>query len=203
MVCALSQCKRSPVWNPAHVYTTSDLPCLMFPTKSSPRACIWAVLDVDYFSNALPVTFDSLCTKGWSGIAARLSLVRLQDRGRSASNVIAVLKITVTDNDNRVSRTASTQLPEELSVQGNYPNPFRTATNIVFDLPEQAQVYAEVFDILGRTVHVTQARQVDAGWDRTLSLVLPHASSGMYFYRINMETASVTHTRTGRIIRVR
>lgn len=174
----------------------------MLPTESSPRACIWAVLalTISVMLCLSPLTLFAQKV----GPASQLSQSRsVTGQGKKPSNVIAVLKITVTDNDNRVSRTASTQLPEELSVQGNYPNPFRTATNIVFDLPEQAQVYAEVFDILGRTVHVTQARQVDAGWDRTLSLVLPHASSGMYFYRINMETASVTHTRTGRIIRVR
>jgi len=125
------------------------------------------------------------------------------EQEKKATNVIAVLKITVTDNDNRVSRARSTELPKELSVQGNYPNPFRTATSIVFDLPEQAQVYAEVFDILGRTVYVSQALKVDAGWDRTLPLDLPHTSSGVYFYRINMETGSGTHSRAGRIIRVR
>ena len=124
-------------------------------------------------------------------------------QAKKATNVIAVLKITVTDNDNRVGRATSTELPQELSVQGNYPNPFRTATSIVFDLPEHAQVYAEVFDLLGRSIHVSPERQVDAGWDRTLRLDLPHMSSGVYVYRINMETASGTHSRTGRIIRIR
>ena len=124
-------------------------------------------------------------------------------QAKKATNVIAVLKITVTDNDIGVSRDASTELPQELSVQGNYPNPFRTATSIVFDLPEQAQVYAVVFDLLGRSIHVSQELQVDAGWDRTLQLDLPHTSSGVYVYRINVETASGTHLRTGRIIRVR
>lgn len=129
--------------------------------------------------------------------------VTIPEQVNHAANVIAVLKITVTDNDNNVSRSTSTELPEDLSVQGNYPNPFRTVTRIVFNLPEQAQVYAEVFDILGRTVYTSQTQQVAAGWDRTLSLDLPQTSPGLYIYRINMETTSGTLSRTGRIIRVR
>lgn len=121
----------------------------------------------------------------------------------SSTNVIAVLKITEIDNDVNVSRTKSTELPEELSVQGNYPNPFRTETRIVFNLPEQAQVYAEVFDLLGRVVYTSQTQQMGAGWDHVLSLDLSQTSSGLYIYRVHMETASGTISRTGRIIQVR
>ncbi len=122
---------------------------------------------------------------------------------KRAINVIAILQITVTDNDRVVSRTRSTELPEELSLQGNYPNPFRTATRIVLNLPEQAQVYAEVFDILGRVVHTSQTKQMDAGWDRTLSLDLSQTSPGLYIYQVNMQTAAGTISRTGRIIQIR
>ena len=96
-----------------------------------------------------------------------------------------------------------TELPEELLVQDNYPNPFHNATRIVFHLPEQAQVYAEVFDILGRVIYTSQVQQVNAGWDRTLSLDLSTTSSGMYLYRVNVTTVSGTFVRTGRMIQIR
>ena len=113
--------------------------------------------------------------------------------------------VDITINDNDVDRTASeerTELPEELSVQGSYPNPFRTVAKIVYNLPEQAQVYAEVFDLLGRAVYTSQIQKVDAGWNHTLSLDLSTLSSGLYIYRINVDTASETLTRTGRMIQV-
>ena len=122
----------------------------------------------------------------------------------NTGNVIAVLKVTVKDND--IVDTANeerTELPDELLVQDNYPNPFRNATRIVFHLPEQAQVYAEIFDILGRVIYTSQVQQVNAGWDRTLSLDLPATSSGMYIYRVNVTTTSGTLVRTGRMIQIR
>ena len=122
----------------------------------------------------------------------------------NSGNVIAVLKVTVKDNDMvDTANDERTELPDELLVQDNYPNPFRNATRIVFHLPEQAQVYAEIFDILGRVVHTSRMQQVNAGWDRTLSLDLSTTSSGMYLYRVNVTTASGTFVRTGRMIQIR
>ncbi|MCY4674576.1 MAG: T9SS type A sorting domain-containing protein [Bacteroidetes bacterium] len=123
-------------------------------------------------------------------------LTTTEHQGHSGS-AIAVVKVTVIDNEEH------TELPEELLVQGNYPNPFRDAARIVFHLPEQAQVYAEVFDILGRVIYTSQVQQLNAGRDRTLSLDLSTTSSGMYIYRVNVTTASGTLTRTGRMIQIR
>ena len=114
--------------------------------------------------------------------------------------------VSVTVRDNDADRTAikeHTGLPEELSVQGSYPNPFRTATRIVYNLPERGYVYVEVFDILGRMVHTSPIQKVDAGWNQMLSLDLSPLSSGMYIYRVNVETASETLTRAGRMTRLR
>lgn len=121
---------------------------------------------------------------------------------RTSGHVIAVLKVIVKDNDNDVANEEHTALPEELSVQGNYPNPFRTKTEILFHLPESAQIYVEVFDVLGRVIHTSQTQRVDAGWDRTLSLDLSQMSPGLYIYRINVETVSGTLMGTGRFVQV-
>lgn len=129
--------------------------------------------------------------------------VEIPEQSRSAGNVIAVLKVTVVGDDNDVAIEDHTELPKDLSVQGTYPNPFRTTARILFHLPESAQVYAEVFDILGRVVYTSQVQQMDAGWNRTLSLDLSKTSSGLYIYRVNVETVSETLARTGRIVQVR
>ena len=178
----------------------------MFSTESSPLARIRATLTliVSILLCMSPLTL--FAQESQVGPAAQLSQsppVAVTAQENNATYVIAVLNFTVTDNDNSVNRTARTELPEELSVHGNYPNPFRTATSIAFDLPKHAQVYAEVFDLLGRSVHTSRARQIDAGWNRTLSLDLPQLSSGLYVYRINVETASGTLSRTGRLIQIR
>lgn len=118
----------------------------------------------------------------------------------NAGNVIAVLEVT---GDLGTANEARPELPEELSVQGSYPNPFRTTTSIVYNLPVPAQVYAEVFDMLGRVVYTSPLQKMDAGWDHSLSLDLPTTSSGLYVYRINAETESGILTITGRMIQVR
>ncbi|MCY4159462.1 MAG: T9SS type A sorting domain-containing protein [Bacteroidetes bacterium] len=123
---------------------------------------------------------------------------------KKSGNVIAVLKVTVTDDD--VEDTASeerSELPKEVAIQGSYPNPFRGATTIAFDLPEQAEVYAEVFDVLGRLIFSSEIHKMDAGWDHSLSLEFPTTSSGLYIYRFNVKTASGILSKTGRIIQVR
>lgn len=121
---------------------------------------------------------------------------------RTLGNVIAVLKITVTDNDVTTANEERAELPEDLSIQGNYPNPFHTTTRILFNLPEPANVHVEVFDILGRVVYTSQTQQMDAGWDQKLSLDLPETSSGLYIYRVNVETASGRLVTTGRIVQI-
>lgn len=120
----------------------------------------------------------------------------------NAGNVIAVLEVTVT-GDRGTANEARPELPKELSVQGSYPNPFRTTTRIVYNLPAPAQVYAEVFDMLGRVVYTSPLQKMDAGWDHSLSLDLPTTSSGLYVYRVNAETESGILTITGRMIQVR
>lgn len=138
-----------------------------------------------------------------SGVNSAHPTIRFMEREVNSKNVIAVLEVTVVDDD--VDRTASedrTELPGELSVQSSYPNPFRTAVRILYNLPEQAHIYAEVFDLLGRVVYISQTQKVDAGWDHTLSLDLSTLSSGVYIWRINVATTSETLTRTGRAVRV-
>ena len=124
--------------------------------------------------------------------------------GGNYANVTAEVAVTVKDNDGvGTAEEEGRELPADLSLHGNYPNPFRTATRIVFDLPEQAQMHVEVSDILGRLVYTSPVRRVDAGWDHTLSLDLSATTSGLYIYRVFAETASGTLVRTGRMLQVR
>jgi hypothetical protein len=44
------------------------------------------------------------------------------------------------------------QVPEELSIQGNYPNPFNPVTTIRFGLPEPRNVRITVVNILGQEI---------------------------------------------------
>jgi len=117
--------------------------------------------------------------------------------------VIAVVPVTVKDNDVATAADEPAELPAELSLDGNYPNPFQTETTLVFNLPERAQVRAEVYDILGRTIFVSGEQRLEAGWFHELSLDMPATSSGLYLYRLIADLESTTAVRTGRMVQVR
>jgi len=80
-------------------------------------------------------------------------------------------------------------LPREFALRQNYPNPFNPETNIKYELPEQAQVKLEIFNLLGQKVRtlvneIRHAGYYTVTWDsRNDSGQL--VSSGVYLYRIN------------------
>lgn len=93
-------------------------------------------------------------------------------------------------------------VPTAFALDGNYPNPFAGRTTLRYDLPVDAQVSVEVFDVLGRRVVEVAPETVAAGAGRTVTLdaALP---SGTYLYRLTAEMPTETRTETGRMTVVR
>jgi hypothetical protein len=94
---------------------------------------------------------------------------------------------------------AREERPEGLRLEGNYPNPFRAGTTIVYHLPEPGAVTLTVFDVLGRSVAVPVGQTARDGGRHEIDfegLVLP---AGTYFYRLE----SGGRTATGRMSLVR
>jgi len=90
-------------------------------------------------------------------------------------------------------------VPDEFSLGANYPNPFRTSTEIRFALPEAAEVSLGVYDMLGRRVAVLANGQMEAGHHRA-RLDGSELSSGVYVYRL---VAGDDFTDTGRMVLVK
>lgn len=87
-------------------------------------------------------------------------------------------------------------LPREVTLHENYPNPFNPSTTISFDLPERADVHLSVYDAMGRRVSTLASGSFDAGthdvsWNGTDAAGAPVAS-GIYFYRFEAGTLSTT-----------
>lgn len=81
------------------------------------------------------------------------------------------------------ARTAS-ELPETLTLEGNYPNPFNPSTNVRFALPDAAEVSVGVFDILGRQVAILlEQASLSAGFHE-VSFEAAGLPSGTYLVRI-------------------
>jgi hypothetical protein len=74
-------------------------------------------------------------------------------------------------------------LPSKYNLHPAYPNPFNAQTIISYDLPKEANVNLEIYDLLGRRVATLAEGTQEAGthqvvWDGS------GVSSGLYFYRL-------------------
>jgi hypothetical protein len=80
-------------------------------------------------------------------------------------------------------------LPEEYSLQQNFPNPFNPSTVIKFDLPENSHVNLIVYNLLGEKIIVLLNETLEAGrYARSFdSKGLP---SGLYIYMLQTDTYS-------------
>jgi hypothetical protein len=74
-------------------------------------------------------------------------------------------------------------IPDEFSLDQNYPNPFAAQTTIRFGLPEAMHVTIEVYDMLGKHVRTLTDAEQTAGF-HDVAFVNTGLASGLYFYRI-------------------
>jgi subtilisin family serine protease len=93
-------------------------------------------------------------------------------------------------------------LPVEFALHGAWPNPSAGSAQIALDLPTAAEVRVEVFDAIGRRVHLIEGT-FQAGARRTVSLGANALPSGVYVYRVTAETETGTEGAAGRMTVVR
>ncbi|MBN1155718.1 PKD domain-containing protein [candidate division KSB1 bacterium] len=94
------------------------------------------------------------------------------------------------------STLISLDIPEEFGLSQNYPNPFNLGTAIRFQLPEQADVILEIYNIRGQRVIKLIQGQRCAGYhqmqwngvDESGNIV----NSGLYFYRLHAKSEANT-----------
>ncbi len=82
-------------------------------------------------------------------------------------------------------------LPSSFTLSQNHPNPFNPSTSISFSIPTRAFVTLSIFNLLGQQV----ARLVDeekTPGEYTVEWDAQGMSSGVYFYRIDAGSFSVT-----------
>ncbi|MFO8029028.1 MAG: family 16 glycosylhydrolase [Cyclonatronaceae bacterium] len=93
------------------------------------------------------------------------------------------------------SNYAGTEVPATLELHQNYPNPFNPATILMFDLPQQADVRLEVFNVMGQRVATLASGMHQAG-RHSVEFDASHLSSGVYMYRLQAGPVSLTRKMT-------
>jgi flagellar hook assembly protein FlgD len=101
------------------------------------------------------------------------------------SEPIEDLVITFT---NTVLSVDTKAIPKVYALRQNYPNPFNPTTQIKYDLPEDALVAINIYDLMGRNIRSLVNTNQSAGyrsiqWNATNNLGEP-VSAGMYIYMI-------------------
>jgi hypothetical protein len=75
-------------------------------------------------------------------------------------------------------------LPKNFELSQNYPNPFNPSTKIDYQVPVDAKVVMEVYNIAGQKVVELVNQQMSAGY-YTVDFGTSKLSSGVYIYRFS------------------
>lgn len=82
-------------------------------------------------------------------------------------------------------------LPQEFSLEPNFPNPFNPTTVIRFTIPKLSRVLLRVYDVLGREVATLQNGMVKAGYHQ-VNFNGSELASGIYLIRMETEDYNQT-----------
>jgi hypothetical protein len=95
-----------------------------------------------------------------------------------------LLPVLVTDIDFTNAVVEERGIPTVFALRGNYPNPFNPTTTIAFDVPREAVVTIDVYNLLGaRVAQVVAGAAYQAG-SHEISFDASRLSSGVYYYRL-------------------
>ena len=138
-----------------------------------------------------------------SGLAQQAFMLGLSGSGTSAREGLTMIGVLADGTilyPTAVTRTESpTELPHQFVLHSNYPNPFNPSTTILMDLPADAKVTVEVFDVLGRAVLRTMPQDLEAGHGRLIRIAAAALASGTYPYRVRATTATGTEIHIGQM----
>jgi hypothetical protein len=103
------------------------------------------------------------------------------DHSGNQSDYSEVMDVAVVAIDDELT-------PDVFAIHQNYPNPFNPTTQIKYDLPEDALVTINIYDVMGRSIKSLVNSNQPAGyrsiqWNATNNLGDP-VSAGMYIYMI-------------------
>jgi hypothetical protein len=97
-------------------------------------------------------------------------------------------------NENKivgVNEDVNEQLPEEIQLFQNFPNPFNPSTSINIYLSEKTEIKLSIYDILGRELKVIARGEYEKGY-YTFKFFAERFASGMYFYNLQGKGISIS-----------
>jgi|GEM_PF-5505110 len=117
---------------------------------------------------------------------------KLQIITNDTSNMVIDVPVDITI-ESATSIDPQDVIPTQMTLLGNYPNPFNPSTTIRYELSTPQKVSIKIFDALGRIVRVLNDSPTGGGgiysieWDGRDS-VGNSVGSGIYYYRLTSES---------------
>jgi len=109
---------------------------------------------------------------------------------------IAVQQIQKITFENINSVKAIPTQPSNLSIRGNFPNPFQEQTNIEFEISSNGTVVIYIFDNKGNQIQKLQCQDCSAGKNTLLWNCLDknnnRIETGVYYYEVKFKDEIVT-----------
>jgi len=140
----------------------------------------------------------------------KVELLESQDKYRAMAELeVYTTELLATGFDALLSGAFNSgdMIPTKYALRQNYPNPFNPETMITFDLPEQARVTLQVYNLMGQTIKTLVNERKGAGryqvkWDGTNEKGM-NVASGVYFYRIKAVGQNKNFTQKMKMMLVR
>ena len=84
-------------------------------------------------------------------------------------------------------------IPTDVVIMGNSPNPFGKITEIRFGIPTDGRVQLAVYDVNGKVVALLLEESIPAGYHSVIWRSSTPLGMGLYFVRLRSGTKVVTH----------
>lgn len=107
--------------------------------------------------------------------------------GQNGLDSVVLLKYSIPVGIN----THNNQIPDKFELFQNYPNPFNPATKIYYTLPIDGFVKIEIYNSIGQNIKSLVNEFKNSGY-YTVDFDGSNLSSGLYFYRINVNNFTET-----------
>jgi len=128
------------------------------------------------------------------------------------SGTVATVMVRLKDKESRLSFSTDAMLnesvqslgaveiaaiPAAFALEQNYPNPFNPSTTIKYQIPADASVTLDVYNLQGQKVRTLLSKEQKAGyysvvWDGR-NEAGQTVSSGLYLYRVQAGSFVATH----------